>query len=129
MNIVLVDSGQLPGEPEFPPIDLPKFAWLEYVSLSADEIGERCWRSDIIVSTNTTVDAEVIKETYKLKLIVAAGENSDHIDKVAAKERGVLVCNVPGLRADNAENAQEIANKVVDNIHAWLKDKPVNLID
>ncbi len=129
MNIVLVDSGQLEGHPEFPPIDLPKFAWLEYVELGADEIEERCWRADVIVSTKAPIDAKTIKDTYKLKLIVAAGENFDHIDIVAARERDVVVCNVPGLSADNVKDAQLIANKVVDNIHAWLDNSPINTVD
>lgn len=62
--------------------------------------------------------------------IVTAGEKTDHIDLAAAKERGVIVCNVPGgLNADNVKDAQEIAVQVVDNIHAWLDDKPINVID
>ena len=129
MNIVLVDSGQLVGEPEFPAINLPKFAWLEYVALQANEIDERCWRADVIVSTNTPINAKAIEEIYKLKLIVAAGDNSQHIDKAAAKERGVIVCNIPGLTGDNPQDAQKIADQVVDNIHAWLDDKPINVID
>jgi len=129
MNVVLVDSGQLEGAPEFPPINLPKFAWLEYVDLPAEEIEERCWRADVIVSTNTLIDAKAIKETYKLKLIIAAGDNFDHIDIATAKERGIVVCNVPGLTADNVKDAQLIANKVIDNIHAWLDDSPINKIN
>ncbi len=129
MNIVLVDSGQLAGEPEFPAINLPKFAWLEYVDLPADEIDERCWRADVIVSTNTPINAQILKETYKLKMVICAGEASEHIDKVAAKERDIVVCNVPGLTGDNAADAQKIADQVVDNIHAWLDNKAINVID
>ncbi len=42
MNIIVVDRGQLAGNPEFPPIDLPKFSWSEFVSLQDHEIDERC---------------------------------------------------------------------------------------
>jgi len=129
MNIVLVDSGQLAGDFEFPAINLPKFAWLEYVELPADEVGERCWRSDIIVSINTPISADVINETYKLKLIIAAGGDSQHIDKLAAKERGITICNVPGLKADNPQDAQKLCDQVVANIHAWLDNDPINVID
>ena len=129
MNIVLVDSGQLIGQPEFEPINLPKFAWLEYVELPSDEVAERCWRADVIISTNTPINAEVIEDTYKLKLIIAAGDNSDHIDKVAAKKRGVTICNTPNLSADSPEDAQKIANQIVDNIHAWLDKKPINTVN
>jgi len=129
MNIVLVDSGQLEEAPEFPPINLPKFAWLEYVELAAEEIEERCWRADVIISTNTPIDAKTIKNSYKLKLIIAAGENIDHIDVAAAKKRDIMVCNVPSLTANNVKDSQTIANKVVDNIHAWLNQQPINIIN
>jgi len=129
MNIVMVDRGQLAGLPEFPPIDLPKFAWLEFVSLQDNEIDERCWRADVIVSTNTTINASVIKESFKLRLIVAAGDKIDHIDLSAARARGVIVCNVPGLTGDTPENAQKISEQVVENIHAWLNESPVNIIN
>ena len=129
MNIVLVDSGQLAGMPEFPPVNLPKFAWLEYVNLPAEEIEERCWRADVIVSTNTQINAAVIKDSYKLKLIIAAGDSTEHIDKAAAKERGILICNVPGLTANNVKDSQTIADQVINNVHAWLDENPINVID
>ena len=129
MNIVLVDSGQLSGMPEFPPVDLPKFAWLEYVDLTEDGVDDRCWRADVIVSSNTPVNEKVISETFKLKLLIAAGDKSDHIDLAAAKARGIPVCNIPGLTGDNPEDAQKIANQIIDTIHAWLDDKPINVID
>jgi len=128
MNVVVVDTGHLIGPPEYPPLDLPKFAWLEFVSLEDNEVEERCWRADVIVSTNTTINAAVIKESYKLRLIVVAGDNNDHIDMTAAKERGVIVCNVPGLTGDTPEDAQKISEQVVDNIHAWLNEEPINVI-
>jgi len=129
MNIVMVDSGQLAGEPDFPEVKLPKFGWSQFVALPVDEIDERCWRADIIISTNTPISAQVIKESFKLKLIVTAGENYQHIDKAAARERGVVVCNVPGLTGDNPQDAQKICDQVVANINAWLNKKPVNAID
>jgi len=129
MNIVMVDSGQLAGDPDFPEVNLPKFGWSQFVALPVDEIDERCWRADIIISTNTPISAQVIKESFKLKLIVTAGENCQHIDKAAARERGVVVCNVPGLTGDTPENAQKICDQVVANINAWLDKKPVNAID
>jgi lactate dehydrogenase-like 2-hydroxyacid dehydrogenase len=128
MNIVMVDSGQLTGDPDFPEINLPKFGWSQFVALKSEEIDERCWRADIIVSTNTPINAEVIKESFKLKLIIAAGDKTDHIDKAAANERGIIICNVPGLTGDSSQNAQKIANQVVDNINRWLDEQPVNVV-
>ena len=129
MNIVMVDSGQLTGDPDFPEVNLPKFGWSQFVALPEEEIEERCWRADIIISTNTPISEKVIKESFKLKLIVTCGERSDHIDKAAANERGIMICNVPGLNSNDALDTQKIADQVVDNINAWLEEKPINIID
>jgi len=129
MNIVMVDSGQLTGDPDFPEVNLPKFGWSQFVALPENELEERCWRADIIISTNTPINAKVIKESFKLKLIITSGENSEHIDKAAAQERGIIICNVPGLDRENAQDSQKIADQVVANINAWLDEKPINIID
>jgi len=129
MNVVLIDSGQLAGDPDFPEINLPKFGWSQFVDLPVEEIDERCWRADIIISTNTAINAQVISESYKLKLILAAGAKTDHIDIAAAKARGITVCNVPGLTADNVKDSQIIADQLIDNIHAWLNDEPTNVVE
>lgn len=121
MNIVFVDSGQLAGEADFPDINLPKYGWLQFVELEADEVEERCWRADIIISTNTPITAEVIKESYKLRLIIAAGDDTTHIDHNAAGSRDVSILNVPGLTGDSPENTKVICNQVVDHINTWLK--------
>ena len=129
MNIVMVDSGELGEDPPFPGVNLPKFSWLQFVSLLDSEIDERCWRADVIISTKTPIKADVIKDSYKLRLIISAGENSDHIDKEAAKEHGVVICNAPGLFAENPQDIKKICNQVVANIDAWIDKTPINIID
>jgi len=84
----MLDSGQLTGEADFPEVNLDKFGWQQYVSLNETEVEERCWRADILISTNTPVTAKVIDEAFKLKLIIAAGDSTEHIDRAAARARG-----------------------------------------
>jgi len=121
MNIVMLDSGQLTGEVDFPEVDLDKFGWQQFVSLDETEVEERCWRADIIISTNTPVTARVIDEAYKLRLIIAAGDNTDHIDHTAAKARDIEIMNVPGLTGNQAQHTEAICNQVVEQINRWLK--------
>lgn len=128
MHIVVIDSGKLAGEADFPMLDLPKYAWQQYVQLEENEVADRCWRSDIIISVAAPVTRPVMDKAFKLQLIIAAGDNANHIDLNAARERGIIVCNTPGLNPANAAHSQSICNQVINNINAWLKKQPANLV-
>jgi len=121
MNIVMLDSGQLSGDVDFPEVNLDKYGWSQFVSLDDSEIEERCWRADIIISTNTPVTAKVIDGAFKLKLIIAAGDSTEHIDLDAAKSRDILVTNVAGLTGDKPEHTEAICKQVVEQINDWLQ--------
>ena len=118
----MLDSGQLTGEVDFPEVDLGKFGWQQFVSLEENEVEERCWRADIIISTNTPVTAKVIEEAYKLRLIIAAGDSTAHIDQTAAKARGIEIMNVAGFTGDDAQHTEVICKQVVEQINGWLKN-------
>lgn len=49
----------------------------------------------LIVRSATTVTREVIEHGEKLKIIGRAGVGVDNIDRDAATERGIIVCNAP----------------------------------
>ncbi len=124
MNIVMLDSGQLTGEADFPEVNINKYGWQQFVSLENTEVEERCWRTDVIISTNTPITAQIIKESFKLRLIIAAGDNTEHIDRAAADARDIQIMNVPGITGDNAENTQVICEQVVQHINEWLESLP-----
>ena len=128
MNIVMIDSAQLVGDVDFPDVNLIKYGWLQYLGLGADELEERCWRADIIISVNTPVPREVMEKCFKLQLLIAAGDKYDHFDQAACAERGIQISHVPGITGDNAGNSQAIADQVVANINAWLEKKPLNIV-
>ena len=130
MNVVVVDSGNLTGEFDFPMLNLNKFGWEQYLALDDDdELEQRCWRTDVIVSASTPIDRKLIEKSFKLKLIVTAGESTDHIDLEAARERGIKVCNTPGLLPDNSATTQQLCNEVVNVINAFINNEDVNLVN
>jgi D-3-phosphoglycerate dehydrogenase len=49
----------------------------------------------LLVRSATTVDAEVLKATDRLKVVARAGVGLDNVEVPAATERGVLVVNAP----------------------------------
>jgi len=117
----MLDSGQLTGEADFPEVNLDKFGWQQYVSLNETEVEERCWRADIIISTNTPVTAKVSHEAFKLKLMIAAVNSTQHIEHAAAITRGIQVMNIEGLIGNNAQHTKLICTHVVEKINQWLK--------
>lgn len=121
MNIVVIDSGRLAGDADFPMPELRKLGWLQYAQTQADEVAERCWRSDIIITVATPVDKVTIDKAFKLKLIAIAGEDHGHVDTDAARERGITVCNVPGLDPQDARSAVRICHEVIANINEFVR--------
>lgn len=127
MNIVVVDSAHLASEAEFPMLDWPKYGWQQFPALSGEELAERCWRADVIISADTPIDQSVIDKAFKLALIAVAGESVSHIDLAAATARGIAVCHVPGRDPGNSQHTAAICSQTIDNIAAFLRGSPINI--
>ncbi|GAB1729519.1 hypothetical protein NU195Hw_g154t1 [Hortaea werneckii] len=79
---------------------------IEYPTTGPDQLVERMKPATIITTAAMKVTRAGIEAAENLQLIVCTGTGSDHIDKVAARERGVTVCNVPAQNTDSvAEHA------------------------
>lgn len=128
MNIVVVDGAHLAGEADFPMLDYPKYGWQQFPALSGDELAERCWRADVIISVDTRIDQAVIDKAFKLALIAVAGDDTSHIDMAAARARGISVCHVPGADPVNPQQAAHICAQTIANIAAYLQQAPINLL-
>ena len=128
MNVVMIDSANLNEDAYFPSLNLKKFGWVQYLHLPAEEIEKAVWRCDVIVSAKDPVDKAMLDKAFKLQLIVAAGDSTDHIDKAAAAERGIKVCHVPGRDPANPEDEKKICREVVSAINAFLKDEDYNRV-
>ena len=128
MNIVVVDSAHLAGEADFPILDWPKYGWQQFPALSGEELIERCWRSDVIITVDTPIDQYVIDKAFKLALIAVAGDSTAHIDLAAAQARGIDVCYVPQAQPGNPQHTAHICQQTISNIAAYLHGSPINLI-
>ena len=51
----------------------------------------------IILRANTAIDAEIIANAPRLRVIARTGAGVDNIDILAATEKGIYVCNFPGM--------------------------------
>lgn len=63
----------------------------------ADEaiIVERCAGADIVLTNKVPLSRAVLKQLSALQMVGALATGYNIIDTVAAKERGIVVCNVP----------------------------------
>lgn len=96
MKIVVLDGYTLnPGDLSWN--ELEKLGDLTvYDRTPGDLVSERSEGADIIFTNKTPVRAEVIKKLNTLKFIGVLATGYNVVDIVTAKERGIIVSNVPG---------------------------------
>jgi glycerate dehydrogenase len=66
-----------------------------YDRSSPEQVMERCCEAVVIVTNKTPITQKVIEAADNLKIIAVTATGYNIIDMMAAKKRGVLVCNVP----------------------------------
>ena len=60
------------------------------------QIGARIHDVEAVLLNKAELSRQLIQDATALELIAVAGTGTNHIDMVAARERGVAVCNVRG---------------------------------
>lgn len=73
----------------------------KYENSSNEEILERVKDQNIIITKELTIDRDLIEQFPPcVKLICEAGTGYNNIDIKAAKEKNILVCNMPGYSTE-----------------------------
>ena len=67
--------------------------WTHHRSTQSHEVAERIAGCEVVV-TNKVIIAAAAMQSTSLNLIVVAATGTNNIDLVAAKQRGITVCNV-----------------------------------
>lgn len=100
MKIVILDKCTVTrGDIDMTPIDA--FGEVDYYDLlTKEEIIEAIKGADALICNKAKIDREIIEgSTLKFIGVFATGYNN--IDTKAAKEKGIVVCNVPGYSTDS----------------------------
>lgn len=63
---------------------------------AAAETISRCYNATVIITNKTVISREVMDACSNLKLVSVSATGYNNVDVVAAKEKGITVCNVPG---------------------------------
>jgi hypothetical protein len=118
MNIVVIDAEALPQGVDFPLLDLDKYGWQQYLALEGDDLVERCWRSDIVISLKTDINAEALNGWHKLSLLIVPADGSVSVDESGLRDE-ITVARIPGDLTSTA-NAEAWCAAAVDSIHTFL---------
>lgn len=96
MKIIITDGYTLnPGDLSWAGFE--KLGDVEYYDrTSSIETVARTFSADIIITNKTIIDTDVINAASHLKMIAVSATGYNNVDINAAKNNGVVVCNVPG---------------------------------
>jgi D-3-phosphoglycerate dehydrogenase len=92
--------------------------------VSAEDLPAAIGGHDVLVVRSTRVTADTIAAADTLGMIIRAGAGTNTIDKAAAAERGIYVCNVPGR---NAIAVAELAFGLVMALDRRIPDNVADL--
>ena len=101
MEIVITDGYTLnPGDLSWDAFH--SLGTIEYYDrLAIDEVADRCKNASVIITNKTPINRQSIEAASHLKLIAVTATGYNIIDIVAAREKGVNVCNVPEYGTDS----------------------------
>ena len=100
MKTVILDKCTVTkGDVDLSPLEA--FGAVDYYDLlSKEEIKKALVGADAVICNKAKIDREII-ESSSLKYIGVFATGYNNIDTVAAKEKGITVCNVPGYSTDS----------------------------
>ncbi|MCP4996669.1 MAG: hypothetical protein GY934_23275 [Gammaproteobacteria bacterium] len=122
MKVVVVDAGNLSGEPYFPSLNLPKYGWVEYPSQTQEEAAENCWRTDVIITVKMPIDKAILDKAIKLRVVVIMNEDGGLVDREAVDARGIQVIQVAGFDTSDPEQALKACRRVMTRLNALIRE-------
>jgi glycerate dehydrogenase len=117
MKIIITDGYTLnPGDLSWRPLDA--FGEVVYYDrTSPDEVKQRCSEANIILTNKTPINEETINAATGLRLIAVTATGYNMVDTVAARKRGIPVCNVPEYGTDSvAQHTFALLLELTDHV-------------
>lgn len=90
-NIVFLDRASLIADVRRPGFE---HDWSEYPASTAQQAIERLAGATIAITNKVPLRAEALARLPDLRLIAVAATGTDIVDLAAARERGIVVCNI-----------------------------------
>lgn len=123
-----------PGDLDWKTLDLPGLEWKIFDRTSADQVLDHCRDAVIIVSNKVVFNRKLLQQLPSLKMITLLATGYNVIDTAAARELGIVVCNVPAYgTASVAQHSiallLELCNKVAQHAASVAEGNWVKSID
>ena len=97
MESVFLDYGTVSGGDLDPSSLMTRLADLQLLEFTADrDVADRIRHAEIVLLNSVRITRELLAASPRLELLGLAATGTDNIDLVAARERGIAVCNVRG---------------------------------
>jgi glycerate dehydrogenase len=97
LDLATVDGGDL----RLAALDRALPAWHTHPATAPDEVAVRIADADVVITNKVPLTRALLAGASKLQLVAVAATGADIIDLAAAKERGIVVCNVRNYCADS----------------------------
>lgn len=92
MNIAVVDYARIAPDADFPLLKTAReYRWSQYPLLDPAGVRTDCWRTHVIVTVATPIDAATIAALPLLRYVIVAGEDTGIVDSSAAQARDIQV--------------------------------------
>lgn len=101
MKGIILDMQTLkPEELDFSGLESELPHWTYYEQTEPDDIESRLAGVAVAVTNKVALDADALAGARDLELVCIAATGTDHVDLKAARQRGVVVCNVSGYSTE-----------------------------
>lgn len=102
MKLVVLDAATLglPDEAWEPLTEFGEVDLFDRTEYDEAQVVERCQGAQVVLTNKVPLTAGVLSQLDSLELISVLATGYNNIDMVAARERGVTVCNVPAYSTE-----------------------------
>ena len=95
-NTVFLDAASM-GDADLTPLLAANIQLSCYDSSDRTQLAARLQQADIAIVNKVVLNAALLSQLPRLKLICVAATGVNNVDLVAAKQQGIVVCNVRGF--------------------------------
>ncbi len=94
-KIVFLDRATIPKHIELPPLGI-EHEWQEYDFTAPEQVFERLYNADIVITNKVIVTPEVLAQLPQIKLIAVSATGVNNVDLDYCRTNNIAVCNIQG---------------------------------